>query len=193
MGSQGQAQSLVNTALGLQIYDTTNNPILEINDSYYLLNSNTSRSTLECGINIYINKKWKNILININISDNTTIGLSNKDRDFLYNELNKKLTAFNFIKCVNDISNRYEFTDYLNYIIIDEDGKINKYNYKDLEKLPYFITCETPDEVFMKHKSLHVNPIDLPKSLKPTKVLKSIDVDLSNLNYYNQRMLIPSS
>jgi len=168
------------------VYDTTNNPILEINGSYYLLNSNTSRSTLECGINIYINKKWKNILININISDNTTIGLSNKDRDFLYNELNKKLTAFNFIKCVNDISNRYEFTDYLNYIIIDEDGKINKYNYKDLEKLPYFITCETPDEVFMKHKSLHVNPIDLPKSLKPTKVLKSINVDLSNLNYYNQ-------
>ena len=168
------------------IYDTTNNPILEINDSYYLLNSNTSGSTLECGINIYINKKWKNILININISDNTTIGLSNKDRDFLYTELNKKLTAFNFIKCVNDISNRYEFTDYLNYIIIDEDGNINKYNYKDLENLPYFITCETPDEVFMKHTSLNINPVSLPKNIKPTKVLKSINTNLYNLNYYNQ-------
>jgi hypothetical protein len=168
------------------VYKPTYNPILEINDSYYLLNSNTSNSTLECGINIYINKKWKNILININISDNTTIGLSNKDRDFLYNELNKKLTAFNFIKCVNDISNRYEFTDYLNYIIIDEDGKVTKYNYDDLEKLPYLIVCETPDEVSMKHKSLHVSPVDLPKSLKPTKVLKSIDISLSNLNYYNQ-------
>jgi hypothetical protein len=168
------------------IYDIDNNPILEINDSYYLLNGNTSKSTLECGINIYINKKWKNIVININISDNTTIGLSNKDRDFLYNELNKKLTAFNFIKCVNDISNRYEFTDYLNYIIINEDGTINKYNYKDLEKLQHLIVCETPDEVFMKHTSLHVNPVSLPKVLKPTKVLNSIDVDLSNLNYYNQ-------
>ena len=100
--------------------------------------------------------------------------------------MNKKLTAFNFIKCVNDISNRYEFTDYLNYIIIDEDGNINKYNYKDLENLPYFITCETPDEVFMKHTSLNINPVSLPKNIKPTKVLKSINTNLYNLNYYNQ-------
>ena len=167
-------------------YQPNSNPILEMNDSYYLLNSNTTNSTLESGINIYINKKWKNILININISDNTTTGLSNLDRDGLYTELNKRLTAYNFIGCINDISNKYGFTDYVNYIIINEDGSIKKHNYNSIEGLPHLIVCETPDEISMKNNSLRWNPIELPKDLKPIKVIKnSINNNLSNLNDYN--------
>lgn len=165
-------------------YSTSNNPIIEMNNSYYMI-LNDSDSTLENGINIYINKKWKNILVNINISDNTIPNISNSDRDSMYNELNSKLTAHNFIQCINDLSNKYGFTDYVNYIIIESDNTIKRYNYNNIEGLPYYISCEAPDEVEMKHNSLIYKPVDMPKSLKPTKLLKYIKDDLSNLNYYN--------
>ena len=166
-------------------YNSTTNPIIEMNNSYYMINSNSSNSTLENGINIYINKKWKNILININIADNTIPSLSEADRDTLYNDLNTKLTAYNFIQCLNDLSNKHGFTDYVNYIIIEEDGSIKRYNYNSIEGLPYYITCETPDEVLMKRDSLLKKVVEIPKQLKPTLVLKSIVPNLINLNYYN--------
>jgi len=168
------------------IYGSLTNPIIEMNDSYYMINSNSSNSTLENGINIYINKKWKNILINITITDNTIPDLSEKDRDSLYNDLNKKLTAHNFIQSINNIVNKYEFTDYLNYIIIEEDGSISKYNYNSIEGLPYYITCETPEEVNMKYNSLNRKPISTPRNLKSSRTIESISNDLSNLNDYNK-------
>ena len=167
------------------VYNSTTNPIIEMNNSYYMINSNTSNSTLQNGINIYINKKWKNILINIDIADNTIPNLSEEDRDTLYNDLNTKLTAYNFIQCLNDLSNKNGFTDYVNYIIVEEDGSIKRYNYNGIEGLPYYITCETPDEVVMKHNSLLHKVVEMPKQLKPTMVLKSIAPNLANLNYYN--------
>jgi phage anti-repressor protein len=168
------------------IYNDDNNQIIEMNNSYYMINNNLSNSTLDNGINIYINKKWKNILININISDNTIPGLTNSNRDDLYNELSEKLTAFNFIQCINNITNKYGFTDYLNYIIIDENNNIKKYNFNNIEGLPYYIMCEEPDEINMKSNSLSINIEDVPKKLKANKILSTISPDLSNLNYYNK-------
>ena len=167
-------------------YASLTNPIIEMNDSYYMINSNSSNSTLENGINIYINKKWKNILINITITDNTIPNLSEKDRDSLYNDLNKKLTAHNFIQSINNIVNKYDYTDYLNYIIIEEDGSVSKYNYNSIEGLPYYITCETPEEVNMKYSSLNRKPISTPKNLKSSRTIESISNDLTNLNDYNK-------
>jgi hypothetical protein len=167
------------------VYNSSTNPIIEMNDSYYMINTNASNSTLENGINIYINKKWKNILANINIADNTIPNVSESDRDIMYGELNKKLTAVNFIQCINDLSNKYGFTDYVNYVIINEDGSINKYNYNNIEGLPYHISCETPEEVVMKYNSIIIKPIALPKKLKPVNILSSVATNLSNLNYYN--------
>ena len=167
------------------VYNSVTNPIIEMNNSYYMINDNTSSSTLENGINIYINKKWKNVLININIADNTIPNLSEADRDLLYNDLNTKITAYNFIQCINDLSDKNGFSDYVNYIIINEDGSIKRYNYDHIEGLPYYITCETPDDVTMKYDSLLYKAVETPKQLKPTKVLKSVDSNLSNLNYYN--------
>jgi hypothetical protein len=167
------------------VYNSSTNPIIEMNDSYYMINTNDSNSTLENGINIYINKKWKNILVNINIADNTIPNVSESDRDIMYGELNKKLTANNFIQCINDLSNKYGFTDYINYVIINEDGSINRYNYNNIEGLPYHISCETPEEVVMKYDSIIRKPIALPKKLKPVNILSSVATNLSNLNYYN--------
>ena len=69
-----------------------------MNDELYKLTKNTNNKTLENGIKIYVNKKWKNILVNIFINDATITNTRNSDRDDLYSLVNKKLTANNFIK-----------------------------------------------------------------------------------------------
>jgi hypothetical protein len=163
------------------------NPIIEMNSSYYLCNSNSSNSTLDNGIIIYVNNKWKNILININISDNTLSNISGVDRDVIYTELYKKITASNLSNCINDIASKYGFTDYVTYIIIGEDGKITKHNYRtNLKDIPCLIRVESPDEFSIKINSLTFKPIKKVEKINVSKSLidgsiKSID----QLNWYN--------
>ena len=168
------------------IYKPNKNPFIRFNNNYYLSTSNRTDSTLDNGIKIYINKKWKNVLVNIEIKDNTTPNLKNINRDELYVELNKKLTANNFINCINDFSNKYDFIDYLKYIIIDEEGDITEYDYNDIEELPYLINCEFPDELEVKIDSLNTENIDLKNDLIAKKVLKDGFLDNNEqINYYN--------
>jgi hypothetical protein len=164
------------------------NPIILLNDKYYMsTNGTASVSTLDNGIIIYINKKWKNILVNINISDNTYTNVSSTNRDDLYNELYKKLTAVNFMSAINDITNKYGFTDYVSYVVIDEDNTINKYNYKNnIINLPYIIKCEGPDSLDVKIQSLLKKPIFLPNTLNPIKKLDKGEIlNINQLNFYN--------
>jgi hypothetical protein len=126
-------------------YQPNKNPLIMMNNEYYQIISNPWSRTLENGINIYINEKWKHVFVNIAINDNTLTNLSGKDRDILYTSLNKKLTAMNFIACLNNISNKYGFTDYINYIIVDSKGNSKTYNYNNIEGLPYIIFAEKPD------------------------------------------------
>lgn len=170
------------------VYTQTNNPIIIMNNRYYLCNSNSSNSTLDNGIVIYINKKWKNILVNINISDNTFPNISECDRDEIYDDLYKKITAYNFIQSVNDISNKNGFTDYVTYIIIEEDGRFTRHNYSsNIESLPYMIKCNTPDLFSTKVNSLEKVPIELSNQLRLTKKLLDGNInDISQLNYFNR-------
>lgn len=163
------------------------NPIIEMNDEFYLINSNSSSSTLENGIVIYINKKWKNILVNINISDNTLSNLTNTDRDDLYKKIYRKLSAFNFIQAVNDLSSKYDFTDYVSYVVIDENNSISKYNLtNNITNLPFILQCDTPDEFSVKINSLTKKPVDRPEKLKSSFVLKNNRIsNISQLNWYN--------
>lgn len=169
-------------------YLPNDNAIIEMNNKTYLLNSNTNDSTLDNGIIIYINKKWKNILININISDNTLPNLSSTDRDNIYNDLYKKLTAFNFSQGINDISNKYDFTDYVSYVVIDESGNISKYNLKNnIKNLPYFINCQGPDEFNTKVFSLTKKEVLLPAKLKAKSFLVNGTIkNINQLNHFNQ-------
>ena len=169
------------------VYQNTDNAIISMNNRYYLCNNNSENSTLDNGIIIYINKKWKNILLNINISDNTLPNLSEKDRDELYDDLYSKLTAFNIINSVNNITLKNGFTDYLTYIIIDEDDNVTRHNYEDnLSSLPYLMRCNLPDEFFIKVNSLDKDPIENPKKLRANRVLKDGKISsISQLNYYN--------
>jgi len=169
-------------------YNVNNNSIIEMNDKYYHCNSTTVDSTLDNGIIIYINKKWKNILININIADNTYGNdISGTNRDNLYNELYKKITAANFMSSVNDITSKYGFSDYISYVIIEEDGTLNKYSYdNNIKNLPYILKCEGPDSLDVKVQSLLKRPVLLPNTLNPTKKLENGKIlNINQLNYYN--------
>ncbi len=168
-------------------YDKITNSIILLNDKYYMSVNDKTNSTLNNSIIIYINKKWNNILININISDKTYNNISLTNRDDLYNELYKKLTAVNFMTCVNDITNKYGFTDYISYVIINKDDTLEKYNYtNNIIGLPYLIRCEGPDSLDVKIQSLFKKPISLPNILNPTMKLDNGSIlNINQLNYYN--------
>ena len=170
--------------------------IIEMNDSYYLCVGNNTKSTLDNNIIIYINKKWKNVLVNINIADNTYINISETNRDDLYDIIYKKLTALNFTNAVNDITNKYGFSDYISYIITEEDGITKKYSYQfydlrgnkieNIKDLPYLLRCEEADKLNVKVDSLLKRAIALPNTLNPFRKLNNGKiVDLTQLNYYN--------
>lgn len=163
------------------------NSIIFMNNKYYLCNNNTTNSTLDNGIVIYINKKWKNVLVNINIADNTFDKLSETNRDDIYEDLYRKLTAYNFILSVNDIVNKYDFTDYISYVIIDENGNISKYNYKNnISALPHLLKCEYPDDFDVKVESLTKTAVPISNLLNPKKYLNDGKIEnITQLNYYN--------
>jgi len=169
------------------VYQRDNNPIINLNNEYYLIRSNPLNNTLENGIKIYINKKRKNVLINIYVNDNTLPNLSNNDRDILYTSINKKLTATNFVDCLNNLSNKYGFTDYVNYIIIDENGASTTYSYdNNIQNLNIMLFAERPEPVDVKINSLDYTPIIVDK-LKPSKNLNNGKItSLTELNYYNK-------
>lgn len=167
-------------------YQPSSNPLIRMNNEYYQIISNPWNSTLENGIRIYINKKWKNILVNIAINDNTIKDLNGSNRDKLYNSLNKKLTAMNFIECINNLSNKYGFTDYLKYIVIAEDGTRKEYDFNNIESLPHIIFAEKPQQIEVKMNSLNIKQKRI-SALKPSKVLEDGKInDISELNYFNK-------
>jgi hypothetical protein len=164
-----------------KVYDSDS--IVYINNKYYY---SKGENKLQDGITVYINKKWKNILININVNDGT-YEVSNINRDDLYTEIYSKLTAANFIRCLNDISNKYGFSEYLSYVVIGEDGVVKKYSYDmDITNLPYLITCDLPDQLDIKVDSLFKRSVELPNNLNPNKKLKNgLITNIKELNYYN--------
>jgi hypothetical protein len=196
-------------------FNNGNNPIIKMNNRYYLCIDNGERnipntySTLENGINIYINKKWKNILINIYVNDNTyTISedlglstiifkrdnLSNTKRDDIYLDLYSKLTANNFMNALNDLDNPYEFSDKVRYIVIEEDLSLKIWNFNDLNSvssLPYIISCEGPDEFLVKLDSFKVEPSTISLSeIKPRRRLLNGDINsMEQINYYSDLSL----
>jgi hypothetical protein len=172
-------------------YQPSKNPFIRMNNEYYRIISNPWGRTLENGINIYINKKWKHVFINISINDNTLTGLRDKDRDDLYIALNKKLTAMNFIEAINNLSIKRDFTDYINYIVISEDGKRNTYNFDNIEKLPYILTVSKPEDVVIKANSLDINKIGI--DIKPKKILADGNINnIREINYYNNTHIATS-
>ena len=163
-----------------------NNNIIFMNNKYYIITGNSSSSTLDNGINIYINNIWKNILINIYINDNTTPNISGVARDVMYNDINSKLTANNFINAINDINDTYGFSDTVNYIIINTTG-INLYNINNIDNLPTMVIAEFPDIVNIKIDSILTKPSTInPNLITPSRKLDNgLIVGLNQLDHYN--------
>jgi hypothetical protein len=169
-------------------YSIGNNRIIQIDNTYYLCKFGRDL-TLDSGVIVYINKKWKNILVNIAVNDNTAGQIDNIERDEMYKDFNSRLTAANFIRQINDLDSKYEFADYTTYIVIEEDGTYKKYNFENkLESLPYFLLCEEPDEFELKNDSLIYKSNTLTRNqLKPFRFLINGEIDnLEKLNYYNE-------
>jgi hypothetical protein len=180
------------------IYGPNSNSIIKIGDAYYYSKYNPDL-TLDSGITIYINKKWKNVLVNISINDNTILSdkltqdsTKNIERDNLYIQTNGRLTAANFIRQINDLDTLYGFVDWTSYVIIEEDGSFKKYNFKSgLDELPYMLIVEEPDEVKVRLDSLNysINTVD-KNILKPTRFLKDGNIDsLDKIDFYNDNPL----
>lgn len=181
----------------------TQNPIILHNNRYYWcyeLSTSTAsvvNQTLENGIYIIINKKYKNVLVNIYVNDNTYDRLSNVNRDDLYYDVYSKLTAFNFINSVNDLSNKYDFSDKIKYIVVETDGSVGIWDFNNLNSIssiPYLLKCEGPDEFISRIKSLDVKPVTLNSSqIKINKKLQSGNiVTLDQLNHYSDINLATS-
>lgn len=173
-------------------YTNTDNAIISLNNRYYQVTSpNIDGSTLENGICIYINKIYKNVLINIYINDNTLPNISNADRDLLYNDLYANLTAANINTAIGDMSNKCGFSDYLQYVIINEDGTLNTYNYLNIEKLPCILSFQQPDQLFCRLQSFDIKTSTLESSqFKAKRVLDNGNTNtVDMLNYYNNNSL----
>ena len=151
-------------------------------------------STLDNGIKIYVNKKWKNVLINIYINDNTLSNIKNTNRDLLYNPLYNKLVANNFINYINKITNRFDFSDTIKYTIIENDYSIKEYdvnNIKSVKDLP-IIHIDSPEPIFVRNNSLIKNAIYEP-NLKPVSKLIGGNINgFYQINFYNNGIMATS-
>ncbi len=196
----------------------SNNNIIEMNGKYYEcvgnnFNGSLSSDTLinysiDNGIYIVINEKFKNVLINIYVNDNTYSEVSeisqsvwdvtsnnvkNTNRDDIYTTIFSKLSTNNFMNCLNDLSNKFGFSDNVKYVVVGESGtKLYDFNnLKSVVNLPYLLTCSGPDELLVRTRSNIYQPITLKGSeIKSKRILNDSNIEnLSELNYFNEMHL----
>lgn len=159
---------------------------------------------LDDGINIYINHKWKNVLINIYSNDGLfESGIKGANREILYQIPSSKFSAKNFMNYINTpystpggfggesaLSKPYGFMNNLKYCIINEDSSIKVYDSKDITNFlqaPGFLKAYSPDEFGVFKQSLKITPYNLSSNiLKANKSLNSgVLISLKDLNYYS--------
>jgi hypothetical protein len=160
------------------------NDVVNFNDNLYIATQNSS--LLDNGINIYINKKWNNILVQIYFNDNITSSYNVK-RDDLYCPELQQIVASNFIETINNITLLNGFINPLNYYVIETDGNHTKYEISNIEDLPYILQLESPTEIEFYTHSLNLKTVDINESiLKINKMLENNELsDISEVNYYN--------
>ena len=158
--------------------------IINFNGNFYTANKNLS--LLDTGINVYINKKWRNILVQIYFNDNI-VPTFNVKRDDLYSSDSQQIVASNFIEILNSLTLLNGFVNPINYYIIEQDGSFTKYDLTNIEDIPYILQIEGPVEIEVFSHSLNLSEVDINKSiLKPTKVLENNElISVDQIDYYN--------
>lgn len=194
------------------------NNIIEMNGKLYQCVSNDTGSippsdtivnvSLDNGVYVIINEKFKNILINIYVNDNTysdvvesspTIwdvsknNVSNTNRDDIYTTIYSKLSSNNLMNVLNDLSNKFGFSDNVKYVVVGENStKIYDFNnLKSVNGLPYLLTCDPPDELLVRVRSNIYESLTLnPSEIKAKKILNDSNIDnLTKINWYNEMVL----
>jgi hypothetical protein len=191
---------------------TSQNNIVRLNGEIYECVDNTVPqltrgtivdNTLDDGINIYINKKFKNVLVNIYVNDNTLSNaketldgwvysgdkVKNANRDDLYERLLYKFTASNFLTILKNPFQSYGFSDKLRYIVIEESGDLKIYDFNNsisFKNLPYILLPGEMTPVSVKQMKKTMIPYEVGQNiLKPTKVLQDgIISTKKTINYY---------
>ena len=166
--------------------------VVKYNNKLWVANSTgNNKATWDNGVSIYINKKWKNILLHVYSNDSTIKNMYNESRELLYNERNTHLTAANVIECINNLNNKYGFVNYLKYYVIEEDGTYTKYDFNNIENLPYLVECIKPTEINVFKNSLLISGDDIPDSIFRIKkrLLNNEISSIEELNYYNDNPL----
>jgi hypothetical protein len=202
------------------LYGTSiqHNNIFELNGKFYQCLSNTPESidnqffynySLDNGIQIIINEKYKNVLVNIYVNDNTyseykedlpkkwvlrSDNIKNTNRDDIYTTIFTKLSTNNFMNSINDLSNKFGFSDLIKYIVVKENGSIQIYDFNNLnsvKKLPYILSCSPPDQFLVKLRSLIKESVTLQSSeIKASRILNNSNIEnISELNFYNEMHL----
>ena len=108
---------------------------------------------------------------NIYFNDNTLPNLRDTDRHKMYSNVYQKLCAKNFIDYINHMSNKFGFSDYLKYVVVDKDGKMTEHSFNNnLHSLRHVLLAEGPEEVSVNINSLQYSAVNESR-LKPSKVL----------------------
>ena len=139
--------------------------IIKLNDNYYT--DITGNSELNNGINIYINKKWKNILVHIYSSDGIIEPnlIYNSRRDNLYKTELQQLSAANFIETINELTMTNGFVNTPTYFIINDFNDFTVYDIGNIESLPHILQMESPVPVEFYSNSLIINRVDVNRSV----------------------------
>lgn len=173
-------------------YDNTlcyKNNLIRFNNILYINSQdiNEQGSRLDNGIDILINFKHKNIVLNIYCNDNTyTLEELSNLRDKMYKDIFSKLNASNICLAINNLSDIYGFANGIRYIIIDDNIRI--YSLENITELPYLLQCDTTaDIVTVRTESKIYKPYNIPETiLKPTKILdKGLLPDFGFKEYFN--------
>ena len=161
--------------------------IISLNNSYYICTSNTNNEKLNSGISVYVNNIFQNVLIDINISDNTLPNLTNSNRDALYTDIYSVITANNLTNSLSDISTKHGFSSYLNYSIINSSG-ISRYTFADnIVNIPCLLKIQSPDQLSSRNGSLikAANTIQSSQFKAKRQLDNSKITTIDTLNYYN--------
>jgi hypothetical protein len=161
--------------------------VINFNDNYYTnLNDN---AIIKNGINIYINKKWKNILVHIYIND--IFEVYNINRETLYKAETQQLAASNIIEIINSITLKNGFISNLKYYIINEDDSVESYDINNISDIPHILQVQRPTSVEIYSHSLNSSPVKVNKEIfNIKKKLENNNIEnLTTINYYNGKPL----
>jgi len=132
----------------------------------------------ESGVDVYVNHKYKNILVHIYVNSNTNLSdVYALERDFLYstnaitsaNTLTTESLMFsNVLNMLNSVNTKRGFDNFLTYWVIEEDGSFdfsqinNKIAYNSQNLPPFYLAAEYPDEFSVNLESLKIEAIEGP-------------------------------